>query len=1160
MKSKNEQEIELAAAFYTLLRETLIGFSAYRPDERALALRRQLQYITARMLEDSSVRFPNLFSRIEYLCRTFNAPDAVRANLHQLRVVTKRQSTREVSSHDVDAGFTALAQLIARVYDVAVPNDLPQVELKKHQPRTEERTTRFRELLAVVYECVADGLRITADTRDAEVSARIRFAEHPRFEETLRRCVPGDTLSLIDVTDTDPAGESILRARLVVYQPDYLLDVSGLAACFQKLANTEVASSALWFINRLSSSDSTVQLFLGNLVNGFFDQLVYAADSPPEFKALFAESFSWFPLEYLTHFPEDQALVDFMRGSAWSQYTNLLRVVQNDLPKLRPPVPPREPLIEPSFMSPDLGLQGRLDLLHLGDSHATIVELKSGKLPWPPDDLDAVNEAHAAQARMYQMLIHQVLKLEYSAIHVYLLYSAGQVPGSNLRYITRFSAMEQRIIALRNAIVHGERQLAEAENVDAVVALLQTFNYASCGIPADARIPGWFSSNFDHFQSSLTLLKALERDYLAVYLRFIANEQWLARLGDGKHRLGHAALWNKDDERASDAADRLAPLVMVENRLHMSPPRMVLRIASETADDHDFRRGDICVLYPIDEPNSTAVARQVIKAYLVEEPDEANRLVLGFRNAQHHTALFAAHTHWAIEHDYMDQSFQTMQRELFAFVTHNDRMQQLLLGNLPPALPQRLTPVEPQVNDASNEASKLELRDLLTRAVHAPDYFILIGPPGTGKTSMFLANYIKAVHDRNENILLLAYTNRAVDEICEAIESALGAGKHYIRIGSSTSCDPRFEDKLLHHLAAGSVKRADLKQRIHARRVVVATVASIASRSAIFTLKQFDRIVVDEASQVLEPLLVNVLRQAQRFVLIGDDRQLPAVVQQTAACNALITPRLRKAGVVDLRSSLFERMLGLAQEGGHHHAWGSLSFQGRMHPEISNFVSRQWYGSRLHPADRPHQKEPDELGIDGPPVLNKRMSFIASGDRDPGVNRKVHPQEAAIAASYALALIEKHHLQPAEVAARIGIIAPYRNQIGRIKALLKQSGVAGAGDITVDTVERFQGSQRDFIVYSTTVNALDQLHFLTSNTRDSIEGDAVIEVDRKLNVAITRARMQFVLVGKAELLKHSAQYAALIDYIGAHGALMSGHEWLTRYGSNADLLTLTEID
>ena len=1160
MKSKNEQEIELAAAFYTLLRETLIGFSAYRPDERALALRRQLQYITARMLEDSSVRFPNLFSRIEYLCRTFNAPDAVRANLHQLRVVTKRQSTQHVSSHDVDAGFTALAQLIARVYDMAVPDDLPQVELKKHQPRTEERTTRFRELRAVVYECVADGLRITADTREAEVSARIRFAEHPHFEETLRRCVPGDTLSLIDVTDTDPAGESILRARLVVYQPDYLLDVSGLAACFQKLANTEVASSALWFINRLSSSDSTVQLFLGNLVNGFFDQLVYAADSPPEFKALFAESFSWFPLEYLTHFPEDQALVDFMRGSAWSQYTNLLRVVQNDLPKLRPPVPPREPLIEPSFMSPDLGLQGRLDLLHLGDSHATIVELKSGKLPWPPDDLDAVNEAHAAQARMYQMLIHQVLKLEYSAIHVYLLYSAGQVPGSNLRYITRFSAMEQRIIALRNAIVHGERQLAEAENVDAVVALLQTFNYASCGIPADARIPGWFSSNFDHFQSSLALLKALERDYLAVYLRFIANEQWLARLGDGKHRLGHAALWNKDDERASDAADRLAPLVMVENRLHMSPPRMVLRIASETADDHDFRRGDICVLYPIDEPNSTAVARQVIKAYLVEEPDEANRLVLGFRNAQHHTALFAAHTHWAIEHDYMDQSFQTMQRELFAFVTHNDRMQQLLLGNLPPALPQRLTPVEPQVNDASNEASKLELRDLLTRAVHAPDYFILIGPPGTGKTSMFLANYIKAVHDRNENILLLAYTNRAVDEICEAIESALGAGKHYIRIGSSTSCDPRFEDKLLHHLAAGSVKRADLKQRIHDRRVVVATVASIASRSAIFTLKQFDRIVVDEASQVLEPLLVNVLRQAQRFVLIGDDRQLPAVVQQTAACNALITTRLRQAGVVDLRSSLFERMLGLAQEGGHHHAWGSLSFQGRMHPEISNFVSRQWYGSRLHPADRPHQKEPDELGIDGPPVLNKRMSFIASGDRDPGVNRKVHPQEAAIAASYALALIEKHHLQPAEVAARIGIIAPYRNQIGRIKALLKQSGVAGAGDITVDTVERFQGSQRDFIVYSTTVNALDQLHFLTSNTRDSIEGDTVIEVDRKLNVAITRARMQFVLVGKAELLKHSAQYAALIDYIGAHGALMSGHEWLTRYGSNADLLTLTEID
>ena len=113
----------------------------------------------------------------------------------------------------------------------------------------------------------------------------------------------------------------------------------------------------------------------------------------------------------------------------------------------------------------------------------------------------------------------------------------------------------------------------------------------------------------------------------------------------------------------------------------------------------------------------------------------------------------------------------------------------------------------------------------------------------------------------------------------------------------------------------------------------------------------------------------------------------------------------------------------------------------------------------------------------------------------------------------------------------IGIIVPYRNQIAMIRKELEQLRLPAIEKISIDTVERYQGSQRDVIIYSFTIQNRFQLEFLTANT--FVEDGKPI--DRKLNVAITRARKQLILTGNEATLRQNFLFSELIDYIEKRG-------------------------
>ena len=200
---------------------------------------------------------------------------------------------------------------------------------------------------------------------------------------------------------------------------------------------------------------------------------------------------------------------------------------------------------------------------------------------------------------------------------------------------------------------------------------------------------------------------------------------------------------------------------------------------------------------------------------------------------------------------------------------------------------------------------------------------------------------------------------------------------------------------------------------------------------------------------------------------------------------------------------------------------GILRRQGRMHPEIAAFPNRMFYAhEQLQPVPLPHQEETSAEHL----FLQQRRIFIPSEFcHQPSLSDKVNIHEAQIVARL-LKSLREHYGERFDAHKTVGVIVPYRNQIAMIRKEIDRIGASGLEQVSIDTVERYQGSQRDVIIYTTGVQNRAELDFLTSNCFEE-NGDTV---DRKLNVAMTRARKQLIMIGNAPLLRQNAIFSDLI--------------------------------
>ncbi len=564
----------------------------------------------------------------------------------------------------------------------------------------------------------------------------------------------------------------------------------------------------------------------------------------------------------------------------------------------------------------------------------------------------------------------------------------------------------------------------------------------------------------------------------------------------------------------------------MKNRSGEEEPLLDFKRTAATNELANFRQGDIIVLYPVREKDDNVLNDQVFKGSVTFI--DAERVQVQLRYRQFNESLFESNLQWNIEPDMMDSSFKVQYRALFSFLQTNTRQRRLLMTLEAPVAP-KIRPLH-----LSNPNLSTEQRKVLYKALAAKDYFLLVGPPGTGKTKFMLAEMVRyLLKNTQEQVLLLAYTNRAVDEICEAIHAF--AENDYLRIGNPHSTSPHFHHRLFSERTKDATKRKELVEIIAQHRIFVSTVASIASKAgSLFQLKQFDTVIIDEASQILEPLLVGLLPNFKRFVLIGDHKQLPAVVLQDKERSKVRDQALFQIGLYNRRNSLFERLYRRAEAQGWDWAFDRLSHQGRMHRDICAFPSAHFYDNKLQllPKELPiaawqqaplHYQPPSNASALERQLAQHRMLYFGSSINRVS-NLKTNLDEAQwigklIQGFEALYEANGEHLEIKDV----GVITPFRAQIAQVRSELARYK-KGYENCTIDTVERYQGGARDIIIISLCLNDIYQLESIISLSDDEV-------VDRKLNVALTRARKHLILLGNEELMRLDKRYNALIDFI-----------------------------
>lgn len=906
-----------------------------------------------------------------------------------------------------------------------------------------------------------------------------------------------------------PSLTTLYNTTIAVLQPDFLIDVSDITSCY---CNSKVEFPIFPIIQKFFYGPATKELLKGNIINELFDLLLM--DINCNFSDSYALAVDKHKLETLVVLSNDQNNINI---SAWRKYIkSVFDILQREiLDNYSNSIN----YIEPSFESYDYGLQGRLDLMTVDNNNINIVELKSGKAPNSANVIVKIGIKEKKELALPLWINHYIQIICYNILlnanfgsdrqgESSILYANTDVIG-RLRNVLDNGFVQCDIIEVRNWIVRYYYELAKNKNL----SIFRINNFIQ-------ELPSYLQDRMLFFINRLNSLSKVEQEYLKEQISFVAKELFSNKIGmftdNNIEKFG-----TKFIELNNESC--ITNLLLLEEESDIKSSRLVFKRENINSID-SFRIGDSCKLYvaPIDDDinnKEELIRRNLLLRGSIVDIDQY-KIVVILRN-KFTSKISLSKNKWLLTGDY------TSKGELFSsigrFMLNDFNNKQYILGLKEPkfianSIIDKYIDSE-EINDIGTLTDKQ--KNILKRALSSQNYYLVQGPPGTGKTSYILRCLVKTLENcTNENILLLANTNRAVDEICKAI-TKIRSNLSFIKLGKNTN-------SIYSNNCISTIKYNELEQRIKNTRIFVSTVASAQSSDNIFELKFFDTIIIDEATQILEAAIIGLLSHAKRFIMIGDEKQLPAISTLSEANLQICNNELEKIHLTNVGDSLFERLLRICKANDWNNAYGMLTEQSRMNINIMELANELFYNNKLEVRK-------------GMNVHKGNIKFydIKYYSQTP----KINTEEAKEVVKIVKKIINEYKMQNKTIGSdTIGIISPWRLQCNEIykyleqdeklKELLEEINLTENKKmnmkelILVDTVERFQGSERDIIIYSTATNYkifLDKLS--NSKIIDNID------VDRKLNVAITRAKEQFILLGNKNFLNQNVIYKRLIELI-----------------------------
>lgn len=462
-------------------------------------------------------------------------------------------------------------------------------------------------------------------------------------------------------------------------------------------------------------------------------------------------------------------------------------------------------------------------------------------------------------------------------------------------------------------------------------------------------------------------------------------------------------------------------------------------------------------------------------------------------------------------------------------------LRRLIVENTTPTF--RSTPSLDGLGDSASQASlNIDQRAAIEKVMSAKDYALVLGMPGTGKTTT-IAHIIRALTAQGKSVLLTSYTHTAVDNILLKIrKDNIGI----FRLGAVAKVHPEVQE--FADLGGVPMKTVEELKRAYGQQVVATTCLGI--NHPIFNQRIFDYCIVDEASQITLPVCLGPIRMARTFILVGDHYQLPPLVQNSEA----------REGGLDI--SLFKLL-----SDAHPSSVVNLEHQYRMCADIMLLSNTLIYAGRLKcgtpavanrslhipniDALRLHHHSSSSIlssthptrictkAVTGPcwlrdvlsPArkalfLNTDLLLPASHEAASG-SRITNPFEASLATQLVETLITTGVSQT-----DIGVITLYRSQLALIK-----HGLRHRPQVEMHTADKFQGRDKEVVILS----------LVRSNEEGNV--GELLKDWRRVNVALTRARTKLLVLGSKKTLLGNellATFTRLIDENGWRYDLPAG--------------------